>query len=178
MIYFDFIVTLNDEKQYTYGCEIVEDIETLDELKQMAIDEFEEEDEEAADLIDVSDVSVEVDAQGELYSYLAGRFTENTADDIISILKELGFESYDEDQVIAYLECFGLKNFELLDISNKMFGEGSFSCDADAAEYYLNNYRDDIPEDIKNVIDYEAAYTYLGLNCDLYESNGYYFWAK
>ena len=29
MIYFDFIVTLNDEKQYTYGCEIVEDIETL-----------------------------------------------------------------------------------------------------------------------------------------------------
>ena len=176
MIYFDFVVVLPNEKQYTYGSDVVEYIDTLDDLKQMAVDEVDREDEEAANLIDFLDVSVEVNAKGELYSYLAERFTENTADDIISILKELGFESYDEDQVIAYLECFGLKNFELLDISNKMFGEGSFSCDADAAEYYLNNYRDDIPEDIKNVIDYEAAYTYLGLNCDLYESNGYYFW--
>ena len=112
MIYFDFIVTLNDEKQYTYGCEVVEDIETLDELKQMAIDEFAEEDEEAADLIDVSDVSVQVDAQGELYSYLAGRFTENTADDIINILDQLTTDDYDEDQVIAYLECFDLKCLE------------------------------------------------------------------
>ena len=159
MIYFDFIVTLNDEKQYTYGCEVVEDIETLDELKQMAIDEFAEE-----------------DAQGELYSYLAGRFTENTANDIINILDQLTTDVYDEYQVIAYLEFFDLENFDLQKVYEKMFGEGSFSCDADAAEYYLNNYRDDIPEDIKNVIDYEAAYTYFGLNCDLFESCGYYFW--
>ena len=178
MIYFDFVVALPNEKQYTYGSDVVEYIDTLDDLKQMAIDEFEEEDEEATSLIDISNVSVEASAKGELYSYLAERFTENTADDIINILKELGFESYDEDQVVAYLECFGLSNFELLDISNKMFGEGAFSSDADAAEYYLNNYRDDISDDIKNVIDYEHAYTYFGLNCDLYESNGYYFWAK
>ena len=57
-----------------------------------------------------------------------------------------------------------------------MFGDGYISCDADAAEYYLNNFRDDIPEDIKNVIDYEAAYTYFGLNYELFESRGYYFW--
>lgn len=176
MIYFDFIVTLNDEKQYTYGCEVVEDIETLDELKQMAIDEFAEEDEEAASLIDISNVSVQVDAQGELYSYLAGRFTENTADDIINILDQLTTDNYDEDQVIAYIECFDLENFDLQKVYEKMFGEGSFSCDADAAEYYLNNYRDDIPEDIKNVIDYEAAYTYFGLSYELFESRGYYFW--
>lgn len=178
MDYFDFIIIFPNEKQYTYSNVDIKDIDTLDELKQMAIDEFEEEDEEAASLIDISDVSVEVSANGELYSYLAERFTENTADDIINILKELELESYDEDQVVAYLECFGLRNFELLDISNKMFGEGSFLNNADVAEYYLNNYRDDIPDDIKNVIDYEAAYTYFGLNCDLYESNGYYFWAK
>lgn len=178
MDYFDFILTLNDKEQYTYSSVDIKDIDTLDELKQMAIDEFAEEDEEAASLIDISDVSVEVSANGELYSYLAERFTENTADDIINILKELELESYDEDQIVAYLECFGLRNFELLDISNKTFGEGSFLNNADAAEYYFNNYRDDIPDDIKNVIDYEHAYTYFGLNCDLYESNGYYFWAK
>lgn len=178
MDYFDFILTLNDKEQYTYSSVDIKDIDTLDELKQMAIDEFAEEDKEATSLIDISDVSVEVSANGELYSYLAERFTENTADDIINILKELELGSYDEDQVVAYLECFGLRNFELLDISNKMLGEGSFLNNADAAEYYLNNYRDDIPDDIKNVIDYEHAYTYFGLNCDLYESNGYYFWAK
>lgn len=178
MIYFDFIVILNDKEQYTYSNVDIKDIDTLDELKQMAIDEFEEEDEEAASLIDISDISVEASAKGELYSYLAGRFTEDTADDIINILKELEMEFYDEDQVIAYLECFGLKNFELQKVSDRLFGEGAFSSDADAAEYYLNSYRDDIPEDIKNVIDYEHAYTYFGLNCDLYESNGYYFWAK
>lgn len=178
MNYFDFIVVLPNEKQYTYGSDVVEYIDTLDDLKQMAVDEVDREDEEAANLIDFLDVSVEVNAKGELYSYLAERFTENTADDIINILKELELEFYDEDQVIAYLECFGLRKFELLDISNKTFGEGSFLNNADVAEYYLNNYRDDIPDDIKNVIDYEHAYTYFGLNCDLYESNGYYFWAK
>lgn len=174
---FEFIVTLNDEKQYTYGFEVVKDIDTLDELKQMAIDEFDGEDEEAASLIDVSDVSVQLKADGELYSYLAERFNENTADDIISILCELEINFYDEDQVIAYLECFGLANFELQDVSEKMFGDGAFLNDADVAEYYLNNFRDDIPDYIKNVIDYEFAYTCLGINGDLYESRGYYFWA-
>jgi hypothetical protein len=177
MNYFEFIVTLNDEKQYTYGCEIAQDIETLDELKQMAIDDFEEEDEEAASLIDKSNVSVEVNANGELYSYLAECFTESTADDIINILYQLTTDFYDEYQVIAYLECFGLTNFELQDVTDKTFGGQYFSSNADAAEYYLNNYRDDIPEDIKNVIDYDYAYTYLGINDDLFESRGYYFWA-
>lgn len=177
MNYFEFIVSLNDEKQYTYGCEIAQDIETLDDLKQMAIDDFEEEDEEAASLIDKSNVSVEVHANGELYSYLAERFTENTADDIINILDQLTTDAYDEYQVIAYLECFDLKYFDLQKVYEKMFGDGYFSSNADAAEYYLNNFRDDIPEDIKNVIDYEFAYTYFGINCDLYESRGYYFWA-
>ena len=176
MNYFDFIVTLNDEKQYTYGCEIAQDIETIDELKQMAIDDFEEEDEEAASLIDVSDVSVEVNANGELYSYLAERFTENTADDIINILNQLTTDDYDEYQVIAYLECFDLENFDLQKVYEKTFGGQYFSSNADAAEYYLDNFRDDIPDDIKNVIDYEAAYDYFGLNYELFESRGYYFW--
>lgn len=178
MIYFDFTVIFNNKTQYIYGFEHIKDIDTLDELKQMAIDEFAEEDEEAASLIDISDVSISASAKGELYSYLAECFNENTADDIINILKELEMGFYDEDQVIAYLECFGLRKFELQKVSDRLFGEGAFLSDADAAEYYLNNYRDDIPEDIKNVIDYEHAYTYFGLNCDLYESNGYYFWAK
>lgn len=177
MNYFEFIVSLNDEKQYTYGCEIAQDIETLDELKQMAIDDFEEEDEEAASLIDVSDVYVEVNANGELYSYLAERFTENTADDIINILNQLTTDDYDEYQVIAYLECFDLENFDLQNVYEKTFGGQYFSSNADAAEYYLDNFRDDIPEDIKNVIDYEAAYDYFGLNYEFFESRGYYFWA-
>ena len=175
MNYFEFIVSLNDEKQYTYGCEIAQDIETLDELKQMAIDEFDEEDEEVASLIDVSDVSVEVNANGELYSYLAERFTENTADDIINILNQLTTDDYDEYQVVAYLECFDLENFDLQNVYDKTFGGQYFSSDAEVAEYYLDNFRDDIPDDIKNVIDYKAAYNYFGLNYELFESRGYYF---
>ena len=177
MTYFDFIVSVNDEKEYTYERDIVQEIETLDELKQMAIDEYTEDDEDAANLIDQADVSVRVKASGELYSYLAERFNEGTADDIIKILDELSTDNYDEDQVIAYLDCFWLTDFELQKVYGKMFGDGSFTSDADAAGYYIDNFLDDnIPEVIKNVIDYNAAYTYFGLCYELVESRGYYFW--
>ena len=171
---FDFIVSLNEKKQYTYGREIAKHIETLDDLKMYALGEF---DEDTSSIIDKARISVSVEANGELCTYLAERFNEGTATDIIKILAELEYtiEDYDEEQVIAYLECFGLGDFELQDVSDKMFGEGQYTSDADAAEYYLNNYRDDIPDDIKNVIDYNAAYTYFGLRYELVSHNGYYF---
>lgn len=33
MIYFDFVVALPNKKQYTYGSDVVEYIDTLDDLK-------------------------------------------------------------------------------------------------------------------------------------------------
>jgi hypothetical protein len=177
MTYFNFIVSVNDEKEYTYERDIVNQIETLDDLKMMAIDEYTEGDEDAANLIDERDISVRVKANGEFYSYLAERFNEGTADDIIKILDELITDNYDEYQVIAYFDCFWITDFDLQKVYDKMFGEGYYKCNADAAAYYIDNFLDnDIPDYIKNVIDYDAAYTYFGLCYELVESRGYYFW--
>lgn len=180
MDFFSFIIEFKDGSKYTYDEDIVNNISTLEDLKQQAIEDYiedyEDDYENEEDPLGVDDCSVSVEAEGNLYSYLADEFSEDTAEDIIYILDQLSSTNYDENQVVAYFECFGIKNFDLRTFNEKSFGDGAFLSNADMMEYYINSFREDIPDDIKSVIDYDAAYTQLGIEYEIVSHNGYYFW--